>query len=231
MKRTFVTLLLVACAPAAQPAVTSPQPAQGQRAGAAPESVTAAAPESVTAAAPAASSSERGSSAPASAAPPGVSTGGDGASPVTSSQAKPATLAPTPPGKWSLQELEYWSKLTEEATAEVDRMNKACETSASFAFVQESFRGHFTYGGSYGLTPYVRSSCQSSISAVAGVCARGAPHKAAVKSKIKRVECKYGAPGKTAVELRGGTLAVEIDPDAGGAVAADATTKYLMNSL
>jgi hypothetical protein len=66
---------------------------------------------------------------------------------------------------------------------------------------------------------------------VRGVCLRGEFQKKAIASRLKRVECKYGTPGKTVVELTGGALILSIDPDAGGAIAEDETTKYLMKTL
>jgi hypothetical protein len=214
-----LVLFTAACTPAASPAPQAP----------APQPAMTAEPAQPTRAQPTQQAPEPAQPPPS--IPPTLPSGSGDAPPVTSTvPTQPPPPAP-PPGQWTLQEKEYWQKLIEEAKDEVDRVNRTCDTKIGFAHVSESYRGHFTENGTYGLTGYVRSSIQSAIDGVGYICARGAMQKAAVKGKIKRIEIKYGTPGKTIVELKGGTLFVTIDPDAGGATAQDAVTKYLMNAL
>lgn len=160
---------------------------------------------------------------------PASSTPVSGSTSTSSASAGESGDSHSPPAG-SLQEQEYWVELDKELAGYAKSTNEACGTKITGAYLTPSFSGHFTYGGSYGLTPYVRASCQGLFNALHSLCGTELGKKA-VAAKIQKVECRYGAKGKTDVVLNGSTLTGTIDPETGGAVMTSAATEYLRQKL
>lgn len=146
----------------------------------------------------------------------------------------PSSEATPTGGDWSLQEKEYWSKLQEELDGYMARANKQCGTSIKATFDKESFRGHFTEGGSYGISSYARSWCAAGPGALEEICttvnndeAHAKAARDAVKAKITTVECKWGGKGKQAIDLSNKTLRTTIDMDSDTDNAASYQTKVV----
>lgn len=169
----------------------------------------------------------------------GGNAGGDGAKAPTDAAKTTAESGsgaagggPSTVPSGSLAEQEAWAKLNEEMSGYIKHLNSACGTSVSGAYDTASYKGKFKDGESYGVSVYARSSCQNLIQAVADLCGSSEPGKARVKSKIQKIECKYGSAGqKPNISLSGGTLSGQFDPEAGGAVMGSATTDWLKKSL
>jgi hypothetical protein len=126
---------------------------------------------------------------------------------------KPSATAPASEGTWSLQEKEYWAKLQEEADGQAKRASEKCGVKLTATFAKESFRGHLTEGGSFGLSTYARSHCEAGMYVLEDICNNSELAKAAVKEKITTVECRWGGKGHAAVDLSSKKLVTTIDMD------------------
>ena len=166
----------------------------------------------------------------ASAAPAAPAASGSSAAPA------PPAATPTdtakPEGEWSLQDTKYWANLQEEMDANIKRANTQCGgTVIKGTFDKESFRGHLTEGGSYGMNSYARAHCAAGPSAIENICtlvnddvAMQKASRAAVKAKVVTIECRWGGKGKQAITFANKKLTTTIDID-GDDNAASLTTK------
>jgi hypothetical protein len=108
------------------------------------------------------------------------------------SEAVPMADPRIPPGKWTLEEKQYWIKLQDELDEYVARANEACGAKLTGRFVHESFRGRMTAGGYYGLDLDTRALCGQLASSLVEVCNGGPTAKEAVATQLRKLECEYG---------------------------------------
>lgn len=142
--------------------------------------------------------------------------------PVATAEAPPASAAAE--GDWSLQEKQYWVALQEEMDARIKRINDLCGSKITGSFDKESFRGHLTEGGTYGLSGYARSHCATGPGAIEDIClvtnddeASAKVARAAVSSKLTNIECKWGGKGKEAITFAAKKLTTTIDHESSSA--------------
>lgn len=143
----------------------------------------------------------------------------------------PSTATPTADGDWSIADTKYWANLQEEMDGYIKRTNASCGTNITGTFDRESFRGHLTEGGSYGLSGYARAHCSAGPSAMEDICltvnndeATAKKVRAVVKAKLTNIECRWGGKGKQAIAYSNKKLTTTIDID-GDDNASSLTTK------
>jgi hypothetical protein len=131
------------------------------------------------------------------------------------------------PGKdasWSLKEREQWAKLTGATQEHLDRVNRTCGAKIVADYAFETFRGHFSGKESFGLDGYGRAHANASLDALSDVCVSGAMEKDAVKSKITRVEIRWGGTGNSSFAVNGTALVATISPHPPGEAGDNAAT-------
>jgi hypothetical protein len=130
----------------------------------------------------------------------------------TKTASSPASQ-PSAGSDWSLEEKEHWVKLEEELKGYADSAGKKCGVKIVAGFDKESFRGHLTEGGTYGLSGYARAHCQAGLSAIDDLCNSSEIAKASIAKKVSTVQCKWGGAGKSSIDLNGSKLTTTIDMD------------------
>jgi hypothetical protein len=117
-----------------------------------------------------------------------------------------------PPGKWTLQEKEYWIKLQQELDDYVAKTNEQCGSKITAAFVHESFRGRMTAGGGFGLDLDTRAMCGAMANSLIEVCNGSETAKRAVASQIRQLVCEFG-PAKFSIKSGVFHATINVDPD------------------
>jgi hypothetical protein len=120
-------------------------------------------------------------------------------------------------------------KLQEELDEFAGKVNEHCHARVTASYRYESFRGHLTAGGNYGLEQELRGLCTAALSAIRDVCLIGDMQKEAVAGQIAHVECDLGV---SQLALDRGLLTAVLDPAAGDySTQLRAMTAFVENSL
>lgn len=100
----------------------------------------------------------------------------------------------------SLEDKKFWKAQTDYINREIDKGEKACGVKFTFEFVdKEKLR---TEADKHHHSP--QGVCNAIIDEISTVCRQGDDEKAAVKAKIKGIQCGYALPRNLA--LKSGTL-------------------------
>lgn len=161
---------------------------------------------------------------------------------TASASAAPAPSPPATPttaGEWSLQDSKYWVNLQEEMDGFIKRANDQCGgAKITGSFDKESFRGHLTEGGSYGLSGYARAHCSAGPSAIETICtvvnydeASAKKAREVVKAKVTNIECRWGGKGKQAITFANKKLTTTIDIEDNGASYTIKVTDFMKQKL
>jgi len=134
-----------------------------------------------------------------------------------------------PTGQWSVQDRTYWQNLQEDFDQRIGSANNNCGGSQmTFAFAHETFRGHFTEGGNYGMDS-ARTACECLVSGIHEFCGNGEIQTQAIRDRIRSVVCELGP--RRSYALNGTTLHVVVNSDISGAELHNEAEAWLGNNL